>query len=191
LPPVSLEALREAGIGTAGRTTLTVCDPQIGGLLLYLNNSKIGDASTVLAEAQKYGLIEDLIEEKFRNPLAACAAAYVGLATLSGKETPRWGPWLANVSNRFPWLPDGAIVHGAYQLKTAKTKEDLDAASAAFVAAYRRGLPFYTAGVQQLMHGLYMFSGRNTEIAPMHKKVSDVALRVDAEQAFTVVTVDR
>ena len=190
-PPVPVEVLREAGIGTTGRTTLTVCDPQIGGLLLYLKNAKIGAASTVLAAAAEQGLIEELIEEKLRNPLAACAAAYVGLATLSGAEPPRWAPWLANVSNWFPWVPDGAIVHGAYLMKTATTQEDLDLASAAFVDAYRRGLPFYTAGVQQLMQGLYMFAGKSPEIAAMHKKVSAVALRVDAEQTFTVVTVDR
>lgn len=186
---VPLEVLREAGAGPAGRTTLTVCDPQVGGLLLYLNNARIADASAILDAAQRDGLLENLISEKLKNPLAACAAAYVGLATFSGKDAPRWGPWLQNLNDGFPWLPDGAVLSAAYRMKTARTKQDLDAASAAFVSAYRRGIPYYTAGIQQLLQGLYLFRSNSTEIDAMYGKVSSIALRVDAGQTFTVVTV--
>jgi hypothetical protein len=189
--PVPLEVLREAGAGPSGRTTLTICDPQVGGLLLYLNNAKIADASVVLDAAQRDGLVENLISEKLSNPLAACAAAYVGLATFSGRETPHWGPWLQNLNDWFPWLPDGAIVSAAYRMKTARTTQDLDAASQAFVSAYRRGIPYYTAGIQQLLQGLYLFRSKSTEIDAMYGKVSNIALRSDAGQTFTVVTVNR
>ena len=190
LQSVQIEVLREAGAGPAGRTTLTVCDPQVGGLLLYLNNARIADASVILDAAQRDGLVENLISEKFKNPLAACAAAYVGLATFSGKDAPGWGPWLQNLNEGFPWLPDGAVVSAAYRMKTARTKQDLDAASAAFVSAYRRGIPYYTAGIQQLLQGLYLFKNSSAEIDAMHGKVSNIALRVDAGQPFTVVTVN-
>ncbi|MBT1514879.1 hypothetical protein KIP88_30765 [Bradyrhizobium sp. SRL28] len=190
-PAVPLEVLREAGAGPASRTTLTVCDPQVGGLLLYLNNARIAGASAVLDAAQRDGLVKNLISEKLSNPLAACAAAYVGLATFSGKDAPHWGPWLQNLSDWFPWLPDGAVVSAAYRVKTARTTQDLDAASEAFVSAFRRGIPYYTAGVQQLLQGLYLFRSKSTEIDAMYGKVSNIALRSDAGQTFTVVTVNR
>jgi hypothetical protein len=190
LQPVSLEVLREGGPGPIGRTTLTVSDPQVGGLLLYLNNAKIADASAILSAAQGDGLVENLIAEKLKNPLAACAAAYVGLATFSGKDAPRWGPWLQNLNDWFPWLPDGAIVSAAYRVKTARTTQDLDAASGAFASAYRRGIPYYAAGIQQLLQGLYLFRSKSTEIDAMYRKVSNIALRGDAGQTFTVVSVN-
>lgn len=190
-PPARLEVLREAGADSTSRTTLTVYDPQVGGLLLYLNNARIADASVILDAAVKDGLVENLISEKLSNPLAACAAAYVGLATFSGKEAPRWAPWLQNLNDWFPWLPDGAIVNAAYRMKIAKTKQDIDAASEGFMSAYRRGIPYYAAGIQQLQQGLYLFRTRSAEIDAMYDKVSRVALRSDAAQTFTVVTVNR
>jgi hypothetical protein len=189
LPPPIIEILRESGTSSAGRTTLTVYDTEVGGLLLYLNNGRIGEASTVLAAAAENGLIERMISEKEQNPLAACAAAYVGLATLSGTEFPKWVNWLTNVNDWFPWLPDGAIVHAIYLLKTARSKEDLDAASKAFVTGYERGIPYYATGVQQLLQGLYVFRSRDKKIDEMYKKVSSVALRVDPDQTFTVIGV--
>lgn len=187
---VPLEVLLEAGANPTSRTTLTVCDPLVGGLLLYLNNARIADASAILDAAQRDGLVENLIYEKLKNPLAACAAAYVGLATFSGKDAPRWGPWLQNLNDWFPWLPDGAIVSAAYRMKTARTSQDLDAASEAFVSAYRRGIPYYTAGIQQLLQGLYLFRNNSAEIDAMYGKVSNIALRSRAGQTFTVVTVN-
>ena len=173
-----------------GRTTTTVRDNQVGGLLAYLGNNRLGDAATVVRSAADEGLIEELIAEKGENPLAACGAAYVGLATLLGrKDRPRWTRWLVNLANRYDWMPDGAIVQGAYLLQFAKDRADLDAALAAFKTAYRRGLPYYAAGVPQLLNGLFSFIEKDKEAKAMHEKVSRVALCVDPNQQFTVVTI--
>lgn len=189
LPAPAIEILREAGTAESGRTTTTVCDAVVGGLIMYLNNGRLADAATVLAEADRTGLVERLMSEKSDNPLAACAAAYVGFATLSGDERPRWAPWLSNLENWFEWLPDGAIVHAAYRLRTAQTRDDLDGALASLKQAYRRGIPFYTAGLQHLMNGLYTFSEQDTEAKAMYDKVGAVALRVDPTQAFNHITI--
>lgn len=188
-PPARLEILREAGISEIGRTTVTVRDERVGSLIVYLNNGQMSNAATMLAEAKRTGLVESLISEKFRNPLAACAAAYVGLATLSGDEKPDWGLWLQNLKIGFKWLPDGAIVHAAYLIRTAKTRDDLDSALGSLKDAYRRGIPFYTAGLRHLMNGLYTFSTRDDEAKVMYERVSTVASRVDPNQAFNQITI--
>ena len=59
------------------------------------------------------------------------------------------------------------------------------------MSAFRRGIPYYTAGVRQLLQGLYLFRSKSTEIDAMYGKVSNIALRSDAGQTFTVVTVNR
>jgi hypothetical protein len=190
IPAATLEILREAGTSESGRTTLTVRDEFVGSLIMYLNNAQMSDAAAVLAEANRDGLVEDLISEKLDNPFAACAAAYVGLATRSGEGMPpRWTNWFENLMNLFEWLPDGAVIRAAYLLKTAQTREDLDTALASFKTAYRRGIPFYTAGLQHLMNGLYMFSEKDAAAKAMNEKVSAVASRVDRDRAFTQITI--
>ncbi|MGC2780127.1 MAG: hypothetical protein WA418_31255 [Bradyrhizobium sp.] len=189
LPAVGLEILREAGTSESGRTSVTVRDDVVGSLIMYLNNGQMADAATVLTEAVRTGLVEELISEKTRNPLAACAAAYVGIATLSGDEQPHWVLWLENLKNRFEWLPDGAIVHAAYLIRTAQTRSDFDIALASLKDAYRRGIPFYTAGLRHLMNGLYRFSATDAEAKAMHEKVMAVASRVDPNQAFNLITI--
>jgi hypothetical protein len=183
--PARFEILRD-GTSSASKVTVTVSDPEVGGLLLYLSSGRIGEAATILA-ATEDSAIENLIAGKQLNPLAACAAAYVGLATLPTNASPRWLAWLANVNKWFPWLPDGAIVHAMYLMKTANTETDLNIASETFISAYKRGVPYYSAGIQQLLQGLYVFRSRDRKIDEMYRKVNAVALRVDPDQAFTVV----
>jgi hypothetical protein len=189
IPPAALEILREAGTAESGRTTLTVRDEFVGSMIMYLSNGQIADAAAVLAEANRDGLIEDLVSEKLDNPFAACAAAYVGFATLPPGETPPWTNWLGNLMDQFEWLPDGAVIRAAYLQKTAKVRTDLDTSLDVFKTAYRRGIPFYTAGLQHLMNGLYTFSGSDAEAKAMHDKVAALACRVDPNRAFTQITI--
>jgi hypothetical protein len=187
-PAAPLEILREAGVAASGRTTLTVRDESVGSLLMYLGNGRMADAAAVLAEAGPDALIEKLVASKFDNPFAACAAAYVGLATLGG-ETPLWTNWLGTLMDRFDWLPDGAVIRAAYLLKTAQSRDTLGASLAAFKAAYGRGIPFYTAGLQHLVKGLYTFSETDADAKTMHASATTVAAHVDPGQTFTQITV--
>lgn len=190
MPAAGLEILRESGSSDAGRTVLTVRDDFIGSLLLYLGNGRMSDAATVLAEVNRDSLIEALISDKLANPFAACAAAYVGIATLADNATPPpWTDWLDNLMMFFDWLPDGAIIRGAHLLKTAQTLPELETALTAFKTAFRRGIPFYTVGLQHLLNGLYMFSEQDAQAKSMHEQVSVVASRVDGSQAFAQIMI--
>ena len=81
------------------------------------------------------------------------------------------------------------MIRAAYLLKTAKVRPDLDASLAAFKTAYRRGVPFYTAGLQHLMNGLYTFSESDAAAKAMHDKVAALACRVDPNRAFTQISI--
>ena len=188
-PPVVLEVLREAGISEAGQTAVAVRDPSAAGLIAYLGKGQIADAATLLDDATETGHIQDLISEKFSNPLAACAAAYVGIATFDESVMAPWKPWLVNLESRFDWLPDGAIVWATYRLKTARTREDLDAALASLKKAYQRGVPFYATGLRHLMNGLYRFSEEDGQAKAMYDKVAGLAWHVDPDQPFSQVTI--
>ncbi|UWU76625.1 hypothetical protein N2603_43355 [Bradyrhizobium huanghuaihaiense] len=183
--PVTIEVLREAGASAAGRTTVVVQDPSLGGLLMYLNSNKIGSASTVLAEASQTGLINSLLADK-RNPLAACAAGYVAIAGLADSNREQWTQWLGLLS-QFAWLPDGNVIQAAYLLKTARSKSELDEALTSLKKAYGKGIPFFIAGVQHLQQGLYSFSEKDAEARQMYESVTNVALKVDANQVFTLL----
>jgi hypothetical protein len=184
--PVKIEILREAGAATSGRTTVVVQDPRLGGLLMYLGSGRIGKAAAVLVEANKQGMIDVLLEEKQENPIAACAAAYVAIASMAIDNRVRWNHVLDRLA-RFEWLPDGAIIKAAYYLKIATTKADLDEARNSLKVAYARGLPFFTVGLQHLQQGLYSFSEKDAEAKQMHEAVTKVALRIDPDQAFTLI----
>jgi hypothetical protein len=183
-----IEILREAGPSNSGRTTVVVRDTRLGGLLMYLNSSKIGKAATVLAAADQAGLIDSLLVEGHENPIAACSAAYVAIAGLKSPDADRWHRWFDRLQ-QYPWLPDGAVIKATYLLKTARSNTDLALALASLKAAYGAGVPFFVAGVQHLQQGLYAFSETDTEAAQMHKAIADVALRVDPDQVFTLVNV--
>jgi len=188
-PPVTVEVLREAGTSETGETSVTVRDDDAVGLIAYLAKGQMADADALLKDARRTGLIDTLLSEKFHNPLAACAAAYVGIATLEGDAPSTWRDWLSNLENSFEWLQDGAIASAVFRLRTAQTREDLNVALASLKQAYRRGVPYYSAGLRHLMNGLYRFSAKDAEAKEMHQKVAAVASCANPNQAFNQVTI--
>lgn len=173
----------------AGRAALSllVRDETLGGLMAYLGRGRIGVGKVLLDSLAADGLIEHAIFNKFLNPLAACAAAYVGLALLKPEESERWDPWLSNLMERFPWLPDGAILHARRIMLRPRYREERHQALAAAKCAFRRGIPFFSAGVQYLRDILFLFADKDEEVKTMLEQVSSVARRIDLDQAFTVI----
>lgn len=185
--PATIEILREAGASVGGKTTVVVQDSRLGGLLMYLGSGRIGKAATVLAEADQEGLIS-LLLGKQENPIAACAAAYVAIASMAIDDHVRWDSVLERLA-QFEWLPDGAIVRAAYFLKIASTRAHLEEARTSLKDAYQRGVPFFLVGVQHLRQGLYSFSEKDPDARQMYEAVTKIALQVDPDQAFTLIHV--
>jgi hypothetical protein len=130
---------------------------------------------------------EDALLEKHSNPLGAAAGGYVLLGTEHSSEPKEWHRWVSNLMNGFDWLPDGAIQHAWLKLRHRQSPDDLDEAHYALLDAYRRGLPFYSVGLQWLIDGLTLFAARDNDAAEMLQNVHRVAWRTNLQEPFTIV----
>jgi hypothetical protein len=128
-----------------------------------------------------------MLFEKRANPLGAAGGGYVLLGTEDSSQQKDWHLWISNLMNLFHWLPDGAIQHGWLKLRHRKSSADLDEAREALFTAYRRGLPFYSVGLQWLMDGLTLFAPHDPQAAEMLHNVRRVAWRTNLQEPFTIV----
>jgi hypothetical protein len=175
---------------------MTLREPEFVALLGYLGAGRLTEAVAALGGPSLDAHVTRLIRHKIGNPLAAAGAAYVGLAT-SGDEAARalWGPWLHNLMEWFPDLPDGAVLFARYMIDRGRSKADLMAAKRALKTAYRRGVPLYAVGLPHLLNGLQLFSDPgddalfDAEAKRMRDQVADIAALVDMTQPFTVLTI--
>jgi hypothetical protein len=167
-------------------TSVGIRDPQLEGLLGFLDRGRLGSARPVVEALDTPGNIREVILKKAENPLAACAAAYIGLAIFDPGEQERWDDWLPNIMNLFPDIPDGAIVHARRIILRPSGPEENEEALAALKAAYRAGIPFYSVGLQ-LMREMFSLFTDDEEARGMLEQVAQVASRVDPGQIFTVL----
>ena len=169
------------------RTSLAVRDPKLGGLLAYLGRGNLGPARTIFNDLDYGSIVHEAIGQKRLNPLAACAAAYVGLAVFEPGERERWDSWLSNIMDWFPSIPDGAIVHARRIINRPNGPSELSEALVALKTAFEAGLPYFTAGLLLLRDSLVLFAPRDEEARLMLEEVSRAASRVDQTQVFTVL----
>jgi len=180
--PVAVELLvRRDPLPGEATLAMSPRDPNIGPALGYMASGSLANARLLFEQAR------ELLYGKFRNPLAAAAGGYVLTATEQADERQDWQAWVPNLAMWFPWLPDGAIQHGRLLLRHRRGKEDVDLARAALFAAYDRGLPFYSLGLQWLVDGLSLFAARDREARTRLAKVQAVAWRANLQQPFTTI----
>lgn len=187
------DSIRGAGRGLR----ISVVDEELSGLLSYLGAGRMAEATLAFEASDMGARILKQMRAKRRNPLAAAAAAYIGLSIPVGDPRRElWSPWLENLMKWFPNLPDGAILYARDRLDRATSADDLRCALKALVVAYRRGPPQFSVGVRHLLDGLGIFTGSASlygvsgeELAQMHKEVARFALLTDPDQVFTVVSV--
>jgi hypothetical protein len=167
------------------RTSVTLRDQEYFGLLSYLKTGSLALAASVAQRgAEEENMLVDVLEDKRQNPLAACASGYALLGAIDLTRERSWYTWLANLNEWFPWLPDGAILHGRWLTLSGRGNED--EARQAFLRAFRRGIPFYSLGLSWLLEGLRQF-GRDPECVEAARLVRQVSLRSDVGQVFTVL----
>ena len=183
--PVELRINGEAGLESAA-SSVEVGDPQLGGLLAYLNRGRLEVVRSLVNALDAEGLITAAIESKMANPLSACAAAYVGLAIFAPEERERWDSWLPNIMTYFPEVPDGPILHARrIQLRPSGPSE-ISQIAALLAEAHARGTPHFSAGLELMQH-LWRSIGRPNAYAKEADAAARVASRVDRDQAFTVL----
>jgi hypothetical protein len=161
--------------------TMTIRDPLVGSALAYMTEGALPTAERLFGQAR------DMLFWKRLNPIAAAGGGYVLLGTELGSEPKIWHSWIRNLMTWFDWLPDGAIQHGWLKLRHRESSDDLDEARHALFTAYRRGLPFYSVGLQWLIDGLTLFASQDPDAAEMLRNVSRVAWRTNSREPFTIV----
>lgn len=194
--PVEIQLLYDESIANNRSLRVSLVDAERSALLGYLGSSQMTEAAIAFGS---HRLGEDILTEmkyKRRNPLAAAAAAYVGLGFEVGSEQrDNWSPWLKNLMNWFPAIPDGAILYARDRIDRAKTKDDLRLALRALIRAHRRGPPYFSVGVRHLLACLDYFASdpeqygvRAGTFEAIRRQAASFALLTDPSQAFTVLT---
>lgn len=168
-------------------TTVAVRDARLAGLLAYLDRGQASMAKPLLEQLEHDDVIKEAIDLKQGNALAACAAAYVGLAVYDPRENEVWDPWLANCMSWFPDIPDGAIVHARRLILRPTGREANADAAEALRKACRAGIPYFSAGVALLREMLLVLSTDFPDLTPLADRAGRLAGRVDPSQAFTVL----
>ncbi len=168
-------------------TRVAVNDLKLAGLLAFLDQGQAGAARPMLEALEQNNVIEQTVYSKMSNPLAACAAAYVGLAVYPAKRRERWDEWLRNCMDRFPDVPDAAIVHARRLVLRPGNSDDQILAAAALRKACAAGIPYFSAGVFLLREMLLQLSAENADFSALAEETGRLASRVDASQIFTVL----
>jgi hypothetical protein len=119
-------------------------DRMVDALFAYVGIGAL--ASARAASPILIAKAETFLYEKNEDPVRACLAAYT-LLSVGALPHPQW---LANLANRFQFLPDGDIANAWYLLRTGV----YDKARSYFQSALAKGLPMYTEGVRLLRNGL-------------------------------------
>jgi hypothetical protein len=179
------------GLDQGFRIATVVQDEKFGSLVGYLGAGRLPAASAVFSQAK------NRLFKKYTNPIAAAAGGYVLLGNPTSEERDYWHGWIRNLMRSFPWLPDGAILHGRLLLRLSQEADQLAEARENFLEGARRGLPYYSKGVVYLLEGLARFKNdaarkgeADEEVETAHKLIQELALRTNMRQPFTTVLLD-
>lgn len=183
----------QAGAHWCVRTS--VRDQLLAGVFEYFLSGEHSAARSLVEPAR------EMLYYKVQNPISAAAGAYVLVSHWINESSKGitssnldWMTWVGNLYHRFPWLPDGAILHGWLTLRMRGRDRKLDEARTALLAAERRGIPFFVPGVRRLVDGLMLLAGDakrrkqpDPEVDAALGRVRRLAWQVDPAQPFTTV----
>lgn len=130
------------------------------------------------------------MSDKRQNPLAALAGGLVAVAASSSDIEKRWDPWLRNLANWFPGIPDGPIILGRRLLMRARNANEIAEARKWLFEGFDRGVPVYSLSVDWLARGLESLPGKDAKLVEGRLAARQLANRVDPTRAFTVIRLD-
>lgn len=137
---------------TKWSVSLQLRDPSYGSLLDYLTRRDF-HASAAVSRTMRTAALTALYKKQM-NPYAAAAGAYM-LAIGNENAHIEQAHWMDNLTELFPWLPDGPIAQGYRMLSsTEKGTEEFERARLLLFKAVDRGLPYFTIGLTLLTEAL-------------------------------------
>jgi hypothetical protein len=169
------------------RISVIVPDEKTGPMFAYLC---VGDMKALdLASYTMAAEAENMLYHKVKNPFVAALGGYI---LLKMRKLNQLHSWPENLTNWFPWLPDGAIIYGRQLLAMGKVEQ----ARSAFLEAERRGIPVFCHGVRNLIAGLSHFSHNRSDNSEEADTGTDVdralyrlrmlSMSIDWDQTITV-----
>jgi hypothetical protein len=167
-------------------TTVVVEDRRWAALLGFVGSRDFAAGDKLLGPGMSQQAI-DALRDKVSNPLAAIAGALIAVANSSPDIDKTWDPWLVNLTNWFPDLPDGPIILGRRRMMRARSPEQIDEARGHFMQGFDRGVPVYSLSVDWLARGLENLPGDDPDLNNRRRAARTLANRVDSGRAFTVV----
>ncbi|PRH88801.1 hypothetical protein C5L14_06175 [Labrys okinawensis] len=172
------------------KSTATVIaeNPVWNGLIGFLAARDADAGSALLAGGLQQSVI-DAMQDKLADPIAALAAALIAVSAASPDLERRWDPWLFNLADWFPFIPDGPIILGRRLLMRARNAEQFEQAKTHLMAGFSRGAPLYSLSADWLARGLESLPDEKALEAP-RRAARAFANRVDSAQAFTVIRLD-
>ncbi|GJH29073.1 hypothetical protein [Caballeronia novacaledonica] len=193
---------RDIGVASTRALRVEVDDPDLGGLLDFLQQGDLSGSTRMLNNAT------ELLYRKWQNPYASAAAGYVLVQAGQWQgENVNWTQWVLNLAHRYPSLTDGAILFTTLLLQgRSDTLKNLNyeggsknrfrtAISAAFEAV-RRGPPLYRHGLKMMATNLAILEGEATgdrqtylQLRSASKYIRELSMRVDPSQPFCVFDV--
>jgi hypothetical protein len=124
------------------RVLVTTSRTQAETLLEFLLRDNLRAADAIYPS----DVAQDLLQSKERDPVSACAGAYFLLRVGQWQDIPN--DWYRNLSNRFPWIPDGALIRCIVMLRQGiGTKGQLKEARELFFESLARGNPIFAEGM--------------------------------------------
>ena len=112
----------------------------------------ISTAQNKLLDARSYArVMEEALQQKMNDPLAAAAAAYTLLML---GDLDRLHDWTANLFEQFEWLPDGAAIWAEHAARLGRHEEAL----VALQALFGRGLPVFSEGLVFAVERLRLYT---------------------------------
>jgi hypothetical protein len=172
------------------RCSVVVRDLVWGGMLGFLADRDM-EATGKLLESSLREAATEAILRKRENPLASIAGGLVAIGSSQSDIDQRWFPWLHNLSNWYPSIPDGPIIIGWHLLNRAETAEQLNEARVWFLKGFERGVPIYSLCLDWLARGLESFpSGDDSQMLARQRAARRIASLTDPKQVFTVIRLD-
>ncbi|WP_265944254.1 hypothetical protein [Dechloromonas sp. A34] len=194
---------RDTGKTTMRALRVEVDDPDLGGLLDFLQQGDLSGSTRMLNNAT------ELLYRKWLNPYASAAAGYV--LVQAGRwpgEHENWRQWVLNLAHRYTSLPDGAILFTTLLLQSqSDALQNLNYeggsgnlftnALSAALEAVRRGPPLFRHGLKMMATNLAILEGEAKhwteetfrELQAASGYVRELSLRVDPNQPFCVFDV--
>ncbi|HVZ33861.1 MAG TPA: hypothetical protein VG963_15650, partial [Polyangiaceae bacterium] len=133
-------------------TIMRIGDPMFDGLVgfLFAGETKAVHETAVASERR--------LREKLEDPLGAALAAYILLRL---RDLERLHDWTANLSNWFPWLPDGHLAFAWHRVLQGRFQDALEPVRKAVAA----GPPIFSEGMRILGDLLRLLEDRDHSFA--------------------------